>query len=412
MKILGIVAEYNPFHKGHLYHLKESKKRLNIDYSICIMSSSFVQRGEPAFLDKWTRAEIAVENGVDLVLELPFFYSAQTAEIFSFGAVSILDSLNCVNYISFGSEHDNIYDLNKIAQVLTEEPPLYTNKLKELLKQGNSYPSSREKALEYYFAKTSSNLTKEIGKIVGKSNNILAIEYLKSLKKLNSKIYPFTIKRLGSDYLDENIGQRFSSATSIRKSIKDHRFDQAKTSLTESTIKILSNKNFYDFNDIENYYNYLIFKLINLKDKKELFTIFDVGEDLGNRILNNYDKSIDMNSLVNLLVNKNFTRSRVQRAIFNFLLDNRVENYKNIFDNHINYIRVLASNKKGFEILNRIKKSSSIPISNKFQNLYKSVENKNIIDLEKKATDLFFLGVKQKKIKINMDYKNSPYISK
>ena len=151
MKVLGLITEYNPFHYGHIHHLKESLSITNCKYSIAVMSGSFVQRGEPSFIDKWSRAKMAVENGVDLVIELPVLYSSQSAELFALGAVKVLNSLNIIDCLSFGSEEGDLEPLEQISQVLLEEPIEFKNSLKHYLSLGNSFPVSRSLALEDFF---------------------------------------------------------------------------------------------------------------------------------------------------------------------------------------------------------------------------------------------------------------------
>ena len=157
MTILGLITEYNPFHYGHKFHLEESKKKTKADYSIAIMSGAFLQRGEPSFIDKWTKAKIAIDNGVDLVIELPFIFSSQSAELFAYGGIKLMDSLNIVDYISFGSELGEIEPLQEIASVLLDEPKYYQNQLKYHLSLGLSFSKSRSNAIKEYFDYISSN---------------------------------------------------------------------------------------------------------------------------------------------------------------------------------------------------------------------------------------------------------------
>lgn len=221
MKVVGLITEYNPFHLGHKHHLDMSKNITKADYSIAIVSGSFVQRGEPSLVDKWTKAKIAIDNGVNLVLELPFIFSTQSAELFAYGSIALLNKLNIVDYVVFGSESNNLNFLNKIASILIEEPLCYKNSLKHYIDLGNSFPVSRSNALEDYFLKykIKDKDSQSINNTLKMSNNILAIEYLKALKNLNSKIKPITIQRIGSNYKDSLLNQDIASATSIRQTI-------------------------------------------------------------------------------------------------------------------------------------------------------------------------------------------------
>ncbi len=177
-KVLGIVAEYNPFHNGHLYHLSESKKAVNANYVVAVMSGNFVQRGDTSLINKWAKTEMAIQNGVDLVIELPAIYSVSSAENFGYGAIKILNSLKIVDYLSFGSELCDVNILNEFATVLYEEPKEYVSILNHELGKGFSYAKARENALLIYL-----NDIRKYANILSSSNNILAIEYLKALKK-------------------------------------------------------------------------------------------------------------------------------------------------------------------------------------------------------------------------------------
>ena len=198
--VLGIISEYNPFHNGHLHHLNESKRITHSDYSIAIMSGNFTQRGETSIVDKWTKTKMAIENGIDLVIELPTIYAISSAENFADGAVRILNSLGIVDFISFGSECDDISILNDVANVLCSEPDEYRTLLSHELSKGNSFPKAREKALMMYL-----NDVRRFANVLSSPNNILGIEYLKALKRQKSKIEPVTVKREGAGHNDNII---------------------------------------------------------------------------------------------------------------------------------------------------------------------------------------------------------------
>ena len=211
-KVLGIIAEYNPFHNGHLYHINESKKAVNADYTIAIMSGNFVQRGDTSLVDKWSKAEMALKNGIDLVIELPLLYSISSAENFAEGSIKILNSLNLVDYLSFGSELCDVNILNEFANVLYYELKEFVSILNHELSKGFSFPKARENALLMYL-----NDIRKYANILSSPNNILAIEYLKALKKYKSSIVPVSIYRKKVDYNSTEIVDNFASATAIRK---------------------------------------------------------------------------------------------------------------------------------------------------------------------------------------------------
>ena len=189
-RVLGIIAEYNPFHNGHLYHLQKSIEETESDYVIAIISGNFVQRGNTSVINKWKKAEMALKCGVNLVIELPTLYSISSAENFASGTIKILDSMKIVKSISFGTETGDMAALNNVANLLVQEPKEYEVLLQEELKKGVSYPKARENAVLKIM-----NDNTRYGNILSSPNNILAIEYLKSIKKLKSTIKPFLVKR-------------------------------------------------------------------------------------------------------------------------------------------------------------------------------------------------------------------------
>ena len=194
-KVLGIIAEYNPFHNGHLYHLEQSKKMTSSNYTVAIMSGNFTQRGSTSLIDKWSKAEIAIQCGVDLVIELPVLYAISSAENFAEGAIKTLDSLKVVDYISFGAETSDIDLLDKFAEVLYTEPKEYKTLLSHELKKGLSFPKARENALMMYL-----NDIRKYANVLSSPNNILGIEYLKAMKKLKSNLHPISIARYETGY--------------------------------------------------------------------------------------------------------------------------------------------------------------------------------------------------------------------
>ena len=230
-KVLGIIAEYNPFHNGHLHHLETSKKLTGADYTVAIISGNFTQRGSTSIIDKWSKAKMALENGIDLVIELPVLYSISSAENFADGAIKILNSLGIVDYLSFGAETSDISILNKIADILHLEPEEYKKLLSLELTNGLSFPKARENALINYIKNNANNIFEnnesnfeKYKKVLSSPNNILGIEYLKALKKYKSSIKPICISRFATDYNSTELlkvdnfisncnSQNFASAT-------------------------------------------------------------------------------------------------------------------------------------------------------------------------------------------------------
>lgn len=197
-KVLGIVAEYNPFHNGHLYHLEKSKQDTGCEYVVAVMGGNFTQRGSCSLIDKWAKAKMALLNGVDLVIELPVLYSVSSAENFAEGSMKILDSLKIVDKVSFGAECSDVSVLSEIADVLYREPKEYQNFLAHELDKGLSFPKARENALLLFL--NGSDKTEKYSGVLSSPNNILGIEYIKALKKLGSSIEPHVVERFSADY--------------------------------------------------------------------------------------------------------------------------------------------------------------------------------------------------------------------
>lgn len=407
MKIVGFITEYNPFHYGHKYHLEQSKLLSDSTHSIALMSSSFVQRGEPALLDKWTRGKMAIENGVDLVLELPFVFSCQSAELFAHGGVSLLNSLNCVDYISFGSEFGEIDILNEIANILVKEPLEYKNLLKKNLDEGLSFPQSRNKALKDF---SPPDIKDYIDQILRGSNNILAIEYLKALNRLNSNIKPITIERLGSNYKDTNIDRLYSSATAIRKKILMEGLASVKDLLPQASYDLIREYK-YNYNNLNNYED-IIRYLVLTSDKATLESLFDMELGLENRIIEKFKDNLDLDNIVESISSKRHPKTRINRMLIHLLNKMLREDVEDFYSQGPPYIRILASNKKGLEIINKVKENSNIPIINKFTDYKKYKDNRinKFIQFEERATDIYFLGLHNDKPLNKMDYITSPYI--
>ena len=229
-KVLGIIGEYNPFHNGHLYHLEQSKRMTGANYTVAIMSGNFTERGSTALINKWSRTEIALNNGIDLVIELPVLYATSSAEGFAEGAIKILNSLKVVDYISFGAETSNIDILQEIANILYAEPKNYKALLAQELNKGLSFPKSRENALMLYLN------NEKYSNIISSPNNILGIEYIKALKKLKSNIKPISIARFEAGYNDTSYTGNIASATAIRNIVKNGGFDILKRLLPDSSL--------------------------------------------------------------------------------------------------------------------------------------------------------------------------------
>lgn len=441
MNITGLIVEYNPFHNGHIYHLQQSLEKTNADASIAVMSGNFIQRGEAALFDKFSRAKAAVESGVDLVVELPSIYASQSAELFAKGSVTLLNSLGCVNSICFGSEEGNVDILYLIAEILCLEPQEFKKKLSYYLAEGMLFPTARNKALFDYI--NSSNflfedsfknmdLTEErLNDILSSSNNILGIEYIKQLISLKSDIKPFTIGRVHSEYNSEEISGNINSATAVRKKLHeiislvdadnssdvDSLVDAIKNStditnsIPEATLNMITSnieKGFFPMYP-EYFFETLITAII--RDKKNLKSYFDISEGIENKIFKAALVAKDYDELLNLIKSKRYTMTRIKRCLNNILLGitkDDMEAAKKI--NYIPYVRMLAFNSKGREIIREIKKSSEIKIINKFSEVEHFMNDENfklLIQNDIKCTDIYNTNYYKKNrslLKGSMDY--------
>ena len=238
MSICAIIAEYNPFHNGHKYQIQKAKELTGASNIVVIMSGNFVQRGVPAMYDKWQRTKTAIDNDVDVVFELPVIYSSASAEYFAYGAISILNKLNSIDYLCFGCEFDDISILNKISDTILDEPTEYKNLLDKELKKGISYPVARSNALKNTLKKEFDE--KLIEQIMLDPNNILAIEYLKALKITSSKIKPIAVKRIGTSHSSLDIESNYASSTAIRQFLKDNSISKIQDVVPKETMKMIA----------------------------------------------------------------------------------------------------------------------------------------------------------------------------
>ena len=382
MKITGIITEYNPFHNGHLYHLEKAKNLTKADGIICIMSGNFVQRGGPALIDKWQRTNMALQNGVDLVIELPTVFAVSSADFFAKGAVSILNSLGVVNNIVFGSECGEINKLMHISRILANEPEKYKILLKENLRTGLTYAKARENALSQYINSDSKN----ISQILSSSNNILGIEYIKALINLNSKITPLPITREGSNYNDINLSPTFSSATSIRKYLKDfNSLSELKNTIPEPSFKILKDLNDtnYSFTFEEDMFQFIKYRI--LLNCVNFNNLFEITEGLDNKIIKEIHNSNSYNQFILNIKSKRYTYSKISRLLTYIYLgfDKYEINPKN-FENLL-YARVLGFNETGKKMLSLIKNTSNIPLITKVPKYF----DNNLLKLDIQATKAY-----------------------
>lgn len=409
MKILGIIAEYNPFHNGHLYHLEMSKAQVAADGVICILSSSFLQRGEPGLVDKWQRAKMALKAGIDLVIELPTVYSLRSAEFFAYGGVTLLEATGVVDFISFGSESGNLEKLHQIANILAHESPEFQRLISVHLDQGLSYPAARTGALVDYIdqCKDGSSLSaNEIAELTSSPNNILGLEYLKAMIRLQSALVPMTIPRLGAQYHETKIKAKISSATAIREEIKSNLF-RKKALLSKKVLKTIPKSSAQILRDnftlgqgpiFSEAFASQLLTLLRRAKVDDLIKLYDVRAGLENRIKEAAEKATTFAELIELIKTKRYTWTRIQRIVFHFLI-NLTSVQCEYFDQlgGPQYIRILGFTPRGQKILSLMKDRAKLPIitqiGNHFQRQQTSKPINQMLELELLATDLYSLAL-------------------
>lgn len=390
-KVLGIVAEYNPFHNGHLYHLEKSKKDTNSNYTVAIMSGNFTQRGSTSLIDKWSKAETAIQCGIDLVIELPVLYAISSAENFAEGAIKILDSLKVVDYISFGAETDNIEILNQCADVLYREPKEYKTLLSHELKKGISYPKARENALMMYL-----NDIRKFANVLSSPNNILGIEYLKALKKLKSNIQPVAISRYEVGYNDLSYTGNIASSTAIRNMIKNNGFNAlANLMPAPSYATLVQNiKAGHIVPDISVFEKEIIYTLRKM-NTQEIAELPDVSEGLEFAIKNAANSCNSVVEFLNIIKSKRYTTTRLQRILLYALLGITKKDMA-ISKKVQPYVRVLGLNNKGKFLISEIAKANpKLEIVTSVKRFTDVNSNKNLnlmLDKDIWATNVYTIG--------------------
>lgn len=408
-RVVGIIAEYNPFHNGHYYHMQKAKQEANADYCIAVISGNFTQRGDVSIVNKWAKAYMAICGGADLVIELPTIYSVSSAENFANGAIKILDSLKIVDSFAFGAEANDLATLNNIANVLNEEPKGYTNILNHELKKGISYPAARENAIMMYL-----NDIKRYANVMGNPNNILAVEYLKALKNQKSKLTPIMIKRQKVYYNEHRIVDGYASATGIRELLKNKEYSDVSKVVPRSTYQILGQQanNGRMILSLEKYQKEIIYALRKMT-VEEIAELPDVSEGLENSIKNAANNCNNLTELINGIKSKRYTQTRIQRILIYALLGinkKMMENSKKI----IPYTRILGFNSKGkmliSEIMNKNPKINMITSVKKYIDQNKNKQLAEILNVDIFATDVYTLGYEYDS-KANLDFTNNMIIT-
>lgn len=382
MRVLGIIVEYNPFHYGHLYHLKEAAKLVSPDYVVAVMSGNFVQRGEPAVIDKFARTEIALKSGVDFVIELPLIYSIQDAGGFALGAIGILERLTAVTDIVFGSESSRADMLEKIADITVNHSDELQEKIRKGMKKGLSFPNARKVALKNLVKESKLSLEPSVIDIIENSNDILGLEYIRALKFYNSKIKFSCIQRVGAKYTDENFKGKFSSASAIRKRLEVSDYSVLDF-LPDESRKIIQRE--FDEGRGPVFYedmSLLILGIMRSMEREDFSKFYGFVEGLDKRFFEFSRQASSIRELLEYVKAKRFTFTKLRRLTLYpiFKISDWLIRESNTFGPQ--YARVLGFTQKGREFLALIKKKSLIPIIST-PSLYEKVLSKALSSKEK-----------------------------
>ena len=376
LKTAGIIAEYNPFHNGHKYHIEQAKILTGAERVIVVMSGNFVQRGEPAVYNKQVRTKAVLLNGADIVLELPVFYSTASAELFARAAVDILDKTNCVDFLCFGCESGSLMPLAQAADILSDESESFKAALKAALDSGKAFPAARACALAEACGVDPS--------IISLPNNILAIEYLKALTTLKSTIKPIGIRRMYTEYNSLETAGSFASATAVRNMIKSN----------SASVQAFMP---YDFggnspvfaDDLSPMLNYAL----RMNTAESLSKIYGITEGLENRIIRSAGENLTFTDIVNSVKTKRYTQTAIQRALLHTILNITAEDICRISSpspNH--YIRVLGFRRSSADLLSEICKKAALPIVTNVKSRDSLSEaGKFMLLKESSATDIYSL---------------------
>ena len=389
MNIVGIICEYNPLHCGHKYQIDEIKALFKNDALIvCLLSSNYVQRGEPALVDKYARADMAIECGADMVLEYPTLFCCSSAESYAHNAIYILNSIGIIDYITYGSKSVDSNNVKSISSILANEPSQYKKFLKDELSKGLSFPKARESALSIYLTDKGYNIH-SLKQTLQSSNDILAIEYEKALIRHKSNIKTIPIKRVGSDYNDGNLYDTFSSATAIRKTLSDNNgcLKNISEQIPITTHRILDEyKKYKCFANIELFKDIISYSIME-KDANELCLYPLVNEGIENLLQKYVTSSSSITTFIDSCVTKRYPSTRIQRLLMHIMLGAN----KGLYSKYKKpeYIRVLASKNKN--LLSLLSNTSNLPVVTSLKKSYDSFDlnKKGLIEFENKACDIY-----------------------
>ncbi len=359
MKAAGVIAEFDPFHNGHAYFLRRVRELTSADFIIVVMSGDFTQRGNPAIMSKRLRTKAALLGGADIVIELPLQYATASAELFAEGGVCLLASLGCIDCICFGTEADDIAILKEAADTLSSESEAFKEKLDMYLRQGMNYPAARiESVIE------TTGLGDRIKDALSLPNNILAVEYLKALKKTDSDMLPINIHREKTDHDSMNTYGIYSSARNIREKLFiTHSFDSVEMYLPENALPLYREHFSVDFPVYADDLSQLVKYRLLMETKETLMDYADMSAELAARIVNKRNEFRSVAQFTELLKTRNLTYTRISRALLHALLSIKKEDMKQYRKAGITgYARILGFRKAAAGLIDSIKESSKVPV--------------------------------------------------
>lgn len=363
MNVVGIIAEYNPFHSGHAYQIEILKKQTHAEYVIIAMSGNFVQRGAPALTDKYNRTRMALSCGADLVLELPVLCATASAEYFARGGVSLLHNTGVITHLGYGTECENPLLLTKTANVLTRSPAPFSQRMQKELKAGISYPLARAKALEEALASDTSIDPDELHAMLASPNNILAIEYLKALSLLASPIEPISVLRKGKGYHDTHMKGNFCSASAIRSYLlkENPDFSLLMETMPKPAFTLLRDYP-HPFLYEDDFSSLIHYKLLT-ETPEQTAAYADSSRELANRMYHKRHSFVSYSQFCKLLKSKNTTYTRISRLLLHLLLNIKASDYTRLTaPSPIPYLRVLGFKKSAAPLLSSIKRNGNVPI--------------------------------------------------
>ena len=380
MKTAGIIAEYNPFHNGHKYHIDATKKS-GADAVVCVMSTYFVQRGESAVAEPRVRTQMALKNGADLVLALPIPWACAGAQVFARGAVSILNNTGCIDMLSFGSESADIEKLKQAASIIDDEK--VREALKENLLEGMTFAAARQRAID--------KINPEVSHILSNPNDTLGVEYIRTLLLSESKIEPYVVKREGAAHDTEQVKKNIASASYIRNILRENEFSDIL--IPESCAELLKKEieNGKAPSDIVKIESAILAHMRSIT-AEEILKAPDISEGLENRIYSASRQARSLEELYSLAKSKRYSHARIRRAVINTFLGVTKEDC----EGEPPYIKVLGFTKKGQEILKTMKSTAKVPVVMRAADIARLDQRaKRIFELEAHAADMFTLTLPQ-----------------